>query len=131
RVVKEVILFTTGIMITMFIVASFSDLQKGIGDISLKDQYASVAAAIASGIVKNIESQNNAEIRIAIPESTETYRIIADNRIITVMHFSKPSINATHNLFNMGEKYNISGEALSTGKYVRILFNRTNVRIMR
>jgi len=133
RVVREIILFAIGVAITSFVVISFQNVESNTKELATHDQLAEISTIVSSGIIKAIESGHNASIIVKIPEevSDEVYRIRVQDDTLILSIFDNPQINVTQKLFNMTYAYFITGDVVSTSKYIRIEFNPPNVVLKR
>jgi len=133
RVVREIILFAIGVAITSFVVISFSNVQTDVSELALQDHMAEVSSVIISGIIEVAESGQNSSVTLEIPEkiSGEVYRITASNDELKLMVFDNPNIYVTQKLFNMSQTYFITGDIVSTSKFIKIELEFPNIVIKR
>jgi hypothetical protein len=132
RIVTEVILFAIGVAITGYIVISFGNIHTTVTELSLKDNMNGVANMIANGLLKASLTENST-VRIEIPDqiSKYVYMVSLDDDEITVSTDTEPQVTVVKQLFNMSQNYIISGEAVSSAKFLDVIFDGSNLKIKR
>jgi len=132
RVVTEVLLFAIGVAITSYVVLSFSNVHDVTTDLSLRDNMNGVANLVANAMVKSSINENST-IRISIPDqiSRYVYIITVSGDEIIVSSIDKPDIFVTKQLFNMSQNYIISGETVSSAKFIEIRLVDNEIRLRR
>ncbi|MBI5061464.1 MAG: hypothetical protein HZB67_04075 [Candidatus Aenigmarchaeota archaeon] len=124
RIVNEVFLFAIGILIAIFIMMSFQDLEKKTEEYAAADQLNSISNAVFTGIIK--VAGDNSTIRLRIPNDGGKYSISARDGNLIVKLTDNPADNVTRFL-NM-EEYIIIGDV--SAEYVEIssLGNHITIR---
>ncbi len=121
RIISEILLFMVGIVITSFVIFTFTNIAAVSEERALKDQFGGVADALASSILKST-SNKNTTVRIQIPTklSGKQYMIIFDNAII----ITDGKVKIVKELFNITQSYNIitsnNGRITSSAQYLAI-----------
>src|SRR3989344_5217762 len=121
HIISEILLFMVGIVITSFVIFTFTTIASVSEERSLKDQFGGVADALASAILKSTSSKN-VTIRMQIPTklSGKQYAIIFDDAII----ITDGKTEITKELFNITKSYNIivqdNGRITSSAQYLTI-----------
>jgi len=132
RIVTEVMLFAIGVAITSYVILSFGNVHAAIADLSLRDNMDGVANLVVNGLVK-ASAIKNTTLRIEIPDKIAqyTYKIALSGDQINVSSMDKPDIFVIKQLFNMSQNYIISGETVSSAKFIEIVFDGTQIKIKR
>lgn len=132
RVVTEVMIFAIGVAITSYVVLSFSNVHDVATDLSLKDNMNGVANLVANAMIKSSINENST-IRLSIPDkiSNYVYTITITGDEILIRSVEKPDIYVTKQLFNMSQNYIISGETVSSAKFIEIRLVGNELRLKR
>ncbi len=133
RIIKEVILFAIGVGIAVFVLFSFSKLEKDIEVVTMQNRMRVIASDIRNAIFKLYESGANSTIYLEIPEklgdNVYVIKLIDDN--ITLFLYDNPKINVTEKIFNISQDNLISGEVASISKYIEITRSGSNIILRR
>ncbi len=118
RIISEILLFMVGIVITSFVIFTFTNIAAVSEERALKDQLSGVGDTIASAIIKST-SNKNTSIKVQIPAklSGRQYTIIFDNAVI----ITDGNVEIIKELFNITESYNIIASSIqSSAQYLTI-----------
>ncbi len=132
-ILREVFLFAIGVAITSFIVLSFNNVQNTSRELAMHDQMLKVATTVAGTVVHLAQIEENATIKIILPEklSEEIYRIKLSDGVVHVSLFGDSAINVTKKIFNIEKTYVITGEVISTGRFFEVISEDKSIRIRR
>ncbi|MBI4162465.1 MAG: hypothetical protein HY513_02185 [Candidatus Aenigmarchaeota archaeon] len=121
RIISEILLFMVGIVITSFVIFTFTNIASISEERALNDQLTGVADTISSAILK-VTSNKNTSLTIEIPAklSGKQYAIILDESLI----ITDGRIEIVRELFNITKSYNIitsdGGRITSSAQYLTI-----------
>jgi hypothetical protein len=134
-IIIEVVLIIVGILITSYTISIFTDVKTGTTSVAVKDNFGSVADQVLIGLVK-VSTNQNAVGRVQIPGkiAETTYKISLDGgkNELTVASLSDSRINATRQIFNIGQVNRIiKSEVASSALVVEVISENGNIRIAR
>lgn len=133
RIVMELFLFLIGIIIAVFTLSTFSGLQADTEKVSLEDQLGGVANDIINGVVKAAENQSI--VRVEVPEKLSgkiySMRFSDAEDALLMRTLELPNIEITRQLFNISKSHDITGEVVSTARFIEITNDGRNIQLRR
>jgi hypothetical protein len=131
RILMEVVFFALGLLITIFVVSNFTEIENHLRASSLRSQVTSISNLVAGSIVK-VSTHGSASVSMRIPArlSDEEYRISIENRdldpcligeefcVINVT--SESGFSIRKQIFNITSSYNIRGRITSGEELVTL-----------
>ncbi len=127
RILSEMILFGLGVLITVYVIVNFANVEDTVREITLYDQLEGVSDLVAEAVLKASQSENTSiRLRIPIMLSDEIYKISikdADGGKVIINTLSN-DVRIERQLFNINYDNVINNsEVVSTAQYVEILKN--------
>lgn len=133
RLLTEIFLFLVGIMIAAFTLTTFANIQEVSEEAALFDQLTGVSNMVVNGMTKAAESESI--LRVEIPEkvSGKIYSIRLDDATdsLYVATLEQPRVEITRQLFNISKSHDITGEVVSTARFVEIVNDGENIQLKR
>lgn len=129
-VVQELLLFAIGILVVVFVVSIFSNIEDTVTEYTVAQNIEKIGNRIMNGITKVLENEEmNATIVIEVPIllSNHVYKISIGREL----NISTKVATFSQNIFNISNKYNISGEAMSSAGRIKIEYNQTHITLRR
>ncbi|MFH1420433.1 MAG: hypothetical protein ABIG30_00520 [Candidatus Aenigmatarchaeota archaeon] len=138
RIIGEMLLFSTGVIIVGYVLIIFSSAQANITQLSTQDQVASVAKLVKTAIMSAAESgSSNVEVRFEIPTSVSGKDYVIElnedgDNLLRLYLYENPDTSITEELFNIGQKYTIQESVLTgSAKYLVLEIADNNIMLKR
>ncbi len=133
RIIVEIMLILMGILITSFVISSFTTVQASVKNVSAEDGFGAVANSVIIGVLKASEN-NNSLVRVNIPGkiSDYIYKIRLENDEISVVSLGNAVVSVKRKIFNITSPNRIiTSEVVSSARTVEIVSSDGEIRIRR
>ena len=138
RIVSEILTFGLGILITIYVVVNFNNIQDFITKTSKEQQYRSTANVVRTYTI--LSSYSNSSIRFSLPYQIagKPYNVILNDgscsigESCSILVFDpETGESISKEIFNMTQSYSINGDVISTARDFEIITAGTRITIQR
>lgn len=133
RIIVEIVLILMGILITSFVLSSFTTVQTSVKNISSSDGFSAVANNVLIGLMKASEN-NNTLVRVDVPEKIydHIYEIRIQGDELSITSLVDENMGLTRKIFNITSPNRIiPSRVVSSAGTIEILNNDAGIVIRR
>ena len=133
RIIVEIVLILMGILITSFVISSFTTVRASVKNVSAEDGFSAVANSVIIGVLKASENDNSL-VRVNIPGkiSDYIYKIRLEGDEISVVSLGNAAVSVQRKIFNITSPNRIiTSEVVSSARAVEIVSGGGEIRIRR
>src|SRR3989344_5466712 len=138
RIVSEILTFGLGILITIYVVVNFNNIQDFITKTSKEQQYKSTANVVRTYTI--LSSYSNSSVKFSLPYQIagKPYNVILNDgscsigESCSILVFDpETGERISKEIFNMTQSYSINGDVISTARDFEIITAGTRITIQR
>ena len=138
RVVSEILMFGLGILITIYVVVNFNNIEAFITKTSKEQQYRSAVNVVRTSMI--LGSYSNSSVKFSLPYQIagKPYNVILNDGSCSIFESCNIIVldpetgeRVSKEIFNMTQSYSISGDVISTARDFEIITAGTSITILR
>src|SRR3989344_1705915 len=137
-IVGHILTFGLGILITIYVVVNFNNIEDFITKTSKEQQYRSTVNVVRTSII--LSSYSNSSVKFSLPYQIagKPYNVILNDGSCSVFEPCNIIVldpetgeRVSKEIFNMTQSYTISGDVISTARDFEIITAGTSITILR
>ena len=138
RVVSEILMFGLGILITIYVVVNFNNIEGFITKTSKEQQYRSTVNVVRTFMI--LSSYSNSSVKLSLPYQIagKPYNIILNDGTCSIYEPCSIIVldpetgeSISKEIFNMTQSYNINGDVISTARDFEITNDGSSINVKR